>query len=179
MQFTPTPDQEAFIRQAIASGRYRTPEDALRDAMAGWEELSNRARRDMLLIWRDIATQRACHMAHQTVGDASSLLRYSTTSTRYSSITGFDNTSCAIRSSYSSAFSRPALSSIVKSKYFPCRTSVTDGCPWLFNARRIVCPCGSSTVGLRMTKTRAFMRITIVSSAAMPYARSLVEGSHP
>jgi putative addiction module CopG family antidote len=47
MHFTPTPDQEAFIRQAIASGRYRTPEDALRDAMARWEQ-SERARIELL-----------------------------------------------------------------------------------------------------------------------------------
>lgn len=33
-----TPDQEAFIRQAVASGRYRTAEDAVRDAMTRWEE---------------------------------------------------------------------------------------------------------------------------------------------
>ena len=38
MQFTPTPDREASIRQAIASGPYRFPEDALRDAIARWEE---------------------------------------------------------------------------------------------------------------------------------------------
>ena len=33
-----TPDQEAFVRQAIASGRYQTAEDAVRDAMTQWEE---------------------------------------------------------------------------------------------------------------------------------------------
>jgi putative addiction module CopG family antidote len=33
-----TLDQEAFIRQAIASGRYRSAEEAVRDAMARWEE---------------------------------------------------------------------------------------------------------------------------------------------
>lgn len=38
MQFEPTPDQQAFIHRAIASGRYRNAEDALRDAMAQWEE---------------------------------------------------------------------------------------------------------------------------------------------
>ena len=32
-----TPDQEAFVRQAIASGRYQTAEDAVRDALARWE----------------------------------------------------------------------------------------------------------------------------------------------
>jgi putative addiction module CopG family antidote len=32
-----TPDQEAFIRQGIAQGRYQSPEDAVRDAMARWE----------------------------------------------------------------------------------------------------------------------------------------------
>jgi Arc/MetJ-type ribon-helix-helix transcriptional regulator len=38
MEVSFTPDQEALIRQAIASGRYRTAEDAVQDAMARWEE---------------------------------------------------------------------------------------------------------------------------------------------
>ena len=33
-----TPDQEGLIRHAIASGRYETAEEALRDAMARWED---------------------------------------------------------------------------------------------------------------------------------------------
>ena len=32
-----TIEQQAFLRQAIASGRYRTAEDAVRDALATWE----------------------------------------------------------------------------------------------------------------------------------------------
>ena len=42
-----TPDQEAFVRQAIASGRYQTPEDAVREAMARWED-AERARAELL-----------------------------------------------------------------------------------------------------------------------------------
>ena len=42
-----TPDQEAFVRQAIASGRYRTAEDAVRDALARWEA-DERARVELL-----------------------------------------------------------------------------------------------------------------------------------
>ena len=38
MHFVPDPDQEAFIRQGIANGRYQTAEDAVRDAMSRWEE---------------------------------------------------------------------------------------------------------------------------------------------
>jgi putative addiction module CopG family antidote len=38
MQVDLTLEQEAFIQQAIASGRYRTAEDAVQDAMARWEE---------------------------------------------------------------------------------------------------------------------------------------------
>ena len=38
MTFEPTPDQQAFIHQAIASGRYRNAEDAIREAMARWQE---------------------------------------------------------------------------------------------------------------------------------------------
>lgn len=37
MQFEPTPDQQAFIELAVASGRYRNAEDAVRDAMTRWE----------------------------------------------------------------------------------------------------------------------------------------------
>ena len=47
MQVELTPDQEAFIRNAIADGRYRTPEDVVRDAMARWEE-SERRRLELL-----------------------------------------------------------------------------------------------------------------------------------
>jgi putative addiction module CopG family antidote len=38
VHFVPDPDQEAFIRQGIANGRYPTAEDAVRDAMSRWEE---------------------------------------------------------------------------------------------------------------------------------------------
>jgi putative addiction module CopG family antidote len=38
VHFVPDPDQEAFIRQGIANGRYQTAEDAVRDAMSRWEE---------------------------------------------------------------------------------------------------------------------------------------------
>ena len=42
-----TPDQEAFIRRAVESGRYRTTEDAVREAMARWEE-NERARLELM-----------------------------------------------------------------------------------------------------------------------------------
>lgn len=38
VRFTLEPDQEAFVRRGIATGRYRTAEDAVRDAMAHWEQ---------------------------------------------------------------------------------------------------------------------------------------------
>ena len=37
-----TPDQEAFIRQAIETGRLHRKEDAVREAMALWEERERR-----------------------------------------------------------------------------------------------------------------------------------------
>ncbi len=44
MEVPLTPEQEAFIRQAVASGRYRTAEDAIGDALRKWEsEERNRA----------------------------------------------------------------------------------------------------------------------------------------
>jgi putative addiction module CopG family antidote len=36
MEIHLSPDQEAFIRQAIASGRYQTADDAIHDALARW-----------------------------------------------------------------------------------------------------------------------------------------------
>ena len=42
-----TPEQEAFIRQAVASGRYRSPEEAVQDALTRWEN-SERSRLDLL-----------------------------------------------------------------------------------------------------------------------------------
>jgi len=38
MEVHPTPEQEAFIRQAIESGRLQREEDAIREALSLWEE---------------------------------------------------------------------------------------------------------------------------------------------
>jgi putative addiction module CopG family antidote len=38
MEVSLTPDQEAFIRQAIESGRFHREEDAVREALSLWEE---------------------------------------------------------------------------------------------------------------------------------------------
>jgi Arc/MetJ-type ribon-helix-helix transcriptional regulator len=38
MEVKLTPDQEAFVRQAIESGRIRCEEDAVEEALALWEE---------------------------------------------------------------------------------------------------------------------------------------------
>lgn len=38
MEFQLIPDQEAFVRQAIASGRLLCEEDAIKEALALWEE---------------------------------------------------------------------------------------------------------------------------------------------
>ncbi|MFY9790768.1 MAG: hypothetical protein WA474_12420 [Candidatus Sulfotelmatobacter sp.] len=42
-----TPDQEAFVRQAIESGRLHRPEDAVEEALRLWEE-RERARVEIL-----------------------------------------------------------------------------------------------------------------------------------
>lgn len=42
MEVTPTPEQQAFIRDAIASGRLHEPEEALREALSLWEERERR-----------------------------------------------------------------------------------------------------------------------------------------
>jgi putative addiction module CopG family antidote len=38
MEVQLTPDQQAFVRQAIESGRLRRAEDALKEALSLWEE---------------------------------------------------------------------------------------------------------------------------------------------
>ena len=38
MEVRLTPDQEAFVRQAIESGRLHRPEDAIEEALRLWEE---------------------------------------------------------------------------------------------------------------------------------------------
>ena len=42
-----TPDQQAFVRQAIESGRLRREEDAVKEALSLWEE-RERARAEIL-----------------------------------------------------------------------------------------------------------------------------------
>lgn len=48
-----TPEQEAFIREGIASGRFATAEDAAREALREWEE--RQRRRTELLLELDAA----------------------------------------------------------------------------------------------------------------------------
>jgi putative addiction module CopG family antidote len=38
MEVRLTPDQEAFVRQAIETGRFHRPEDAVEEALSLWEE---------------------------------------------------------------------------------------------------------------------------------------------
>ncbi len=42
MEVDLTPDQTAFVRQAIESGRLRRPEEAVREALSLWEERERR-----------------------------------------------------------------------------------------------------------------------------------------
>ncbi len=42
MEVQLTPDQKAFVRQAVESGRYRREEDALLEAMSLWERQERR-----------------------------------------------------------------------------------------------------------------------------------------
>ena len=47
MEVQLTPDQAAFVRQAVESGRIRREEDALKEALSMWEE-RERARAEVL-----------------------------------------------------------------------------------------------------------------------------------
>ena len=42
MEIHLTADQEAFIREGIASGRFQNPEDAVQEALILWEERERR-----------------------------------------------------------------------------------------------------------------------------------------
>jgi len=48
MEVQLTPDQEALVQKAVASGRYPSAADAVRDALARWEE-GERARLELLV----------------------------------------------------------------------------------------------------------------------------------
>jgi putative addiction module CopG family antidote len=47
MEVRLTPDQEAFVRQAIATGRFHGAEDAVKEALSLWER-RERARAEIL-----------------------------------------------------------------------------------------------------------------------------------
>ena len=47
MKIELTPDQQAFVRDAVASGRLRSEDDAIREALALWER-RERARAEIL-----------------------------------------------------------------------------------------------------------------------------------
>jgi putative addiction module CopG family antidote len=53
MEVTLTPDQQAFVRQAIESGRLHDAEDAVREALALWEERERK--RAEILVAVDLA----------------------------------------------------------------------------------------------------------------------------
>ena len=47
MEVQLTPDQEAFIRQGMEEGRYKSADEAVQEAMAHWEEVQ-RSRLEMI-----------------------------------------------------------------------------------------------------------------------------------
>jgi Arc/MetJ-type ribon-helix-helix transcriptional regulator len=53
VRIVPTPEQEAFIKEGIASGRFQSAEDAARQALLQWEEYQRR--RATLLLELDCA----------------------------------------------------------------------------------------------------------------------------
>ena len=53
VRIVPTPEQEAFILEGIATGRFATAEDAAREALRQWEE--HQRRLTELLVELDVA----------------------------------------------------------------------------------------------------------------------------
>ena len=52
MEVQLTPDQEAFVRQAMETGRFRRKEDAVQEALSLWEE-RERKRAEFLVTLED------------------------------------------------------------------------------------------------------------------------------
>ncbi len=52
MEVSLTPDQEAFVQQAIGTGRFHDSEDAVREALSLWEE-RERKRAEFLATLED------------------------------------------------------------------------------------------------------------------------------
>jgi Arc/MetJ-type ribon-helix-helix transcriptional regulator len=50
MEIRPSPDQEAFIRDAIASGRFDSAEAVGKEAMALWEERERRRLETLAMV---------------------------------------------------------------------------------------------------------------------------------
>jgi putative addiction module CopG family antidote len=79
VHFKPNPDQEAFIRQAIASGRYRSAEDAVSDAMTRWEN-RERGRVELLAALEegeaDLEAARYTDYTDATLGQLAGELKY-------------------------------------------------------------------------------------------------------
>jgi len=55
MEVQLTPDQEAFVRQAMETGRFRRKEDAVQEALSLWEE-RERKRAEFLATLDDAKT---------------------------------------------------------------------------------------------------------------------------
>lgn len=58
MEVDLTPDQRAFVRRAIESGRFRREEDAVKEALSLWEE-RERTRAEILLAVDEAETSLA------------------------------------------------------------------------------------------------------------------------
>jgi putative addiction module CopG family antidote len=67
-----TPEQEALIRQGIENGEYRTAEDAVKEALAHWEEDKRRLAELRALIDEgdaDLAAGRYTDFTEETLPD--------------------------------------------------------------------------------------------------------------
>jgi Arc/MetJ-type ribon-helix-helix transcriptional regulator len=58
MEIRPSPDQEALIRKAVEAGRFEHPEDAVKEALALWEEREH-ARAEFIKTLDDAETSLA------------------------------------------------------------------------------------------------------------------------
>jgi Arc/MetJ-type ribon-helix-helix transcriptional regulator len=89
MEIHLTPDQEAFIREAIANGRVQRPEEAVEQAMLLWEE-RERTRLEILAALddaeADIEAGRYTGFSEETISDLIGELKQEARQMRHSKV---------------------------------------------------------------------------------------------
>jgi putative addiction module CopG family antidote len=73
MEVSLTPEQQAVVQMAVRSGRYRSAEDAIRDAIARWEEDDRSRVETITAVDEGLADLEAGHFSDYTDSTLSEL----------------------------------------------------------------------------------------------------------